>query len=196
LHDGKDAEKASTEEGGNLPATLPLSIGARVMLLENIWTERGLVNGAFGVVHDIVWRAEDGDPRRNPPFALLIKFDNYSGSSLVTTEDAAIIVPIFKSTREFNKGNASCTRIQFPIALAYAITIHKAQGLTVKRAVLNIANRDFTPGLTYVAVSRVETLNGVLFEESFDFVERFKRRVTKTAEWREQDANRRRKEHV
>ena len=197
LHEGKDAEKASTEEGGNLPATLLLSIGARVMLLENIWTERGLVNGAFGVVRDIVWRAEDGDPRHNPPFALLIKFDNYSGPSLVTTsEDTDIIVPIFLSTREFVKGNTPCTRIQFPITLAYAITVHKSQGLTVKRAVLNIADRDFTPGLTYVAVGRVETLDGVLFEESFDFHERFKRRVTKTMEWREQDANRRRREHV
>ena len=195
LHEGRGADKASSEEAGNLSATLLLSIGARIMLLENIWTERGLVNGAFGVVHDIVWRAED-DPRRDPPFAVLIKFDNYSGPSLTTTEDNDIIVPIFKSKREFVRGNTPCTRIQFPITLAYAITVHKAQGISVKRAVLNIANRDFTPGLTYVAVSRVETLGGVLFEEPFDYFERFKPRVSKTTEWREQDASRRRKEHV
>jgi ATP-dependent DNA helicase PIF1 len=99
------------------------------------------------------------------------------------------------STREFFRGNIACSRSQFPIALAYAITVHKAQGITVPRAVFNIVQRDFSPGLTYVAVSRVKTLDGVLFEESFNF-DRFQQRDSETARMRWADVERRRPQHV
>lgn len=59
--------------------------------------------------------------------------------------------------------------IQFPFTLAYTMEIHKAQGSIVSRAVLNISGREFSPGLTYVAVSHVKTLKGILFEEAFNF---------------------------
>jgi len=46
---------------------------------------------------------------------------------------------------------------------------HKSQGLTVEKAVLNISSEsDFAPGLTYVVVSRVKSLKGLMFEECFD----------------------------
>ena len=145
------------------------------MLLENLWTEHGLVNGAFGTVHEIVWQEGDGEARHRAPFALLVKFDKYTGPGFLHTENDDILVPVFMSTREFRLGNVSCTRTQFPVALGYAITVHKSQGLTVPMAVFNITARDFTPGLTYIAISRVKTLDGVLFEESFD-LDRFRRR--------------------
>jgi ATP-dependent DNA helicase PIF1 len=58
------------------------------------------------------------------------------------------------------------------LRLAYAITVHKSQGLTLSKAVLNLNQREHCLGLSYVAVSRVKTLDGVLFEVPFDF-ERF-----------------------
>lgn len=195
LHHGLRAAEASTEDAGNLQAILLLSIGSRIMLMENLWTERGLVNGAFGTIHDIIWKEGDGEVRHRAPFALLVKFDGYTGPGFLRTENDDILVPIFMSTREFFRGNVSCTRTQFPMALAYAITIHKAQGITVPRTVLNIAARDFAPGLTYVAVSRVKTLDGVLFEESFDF-DRFRRRPSDLAKMRQADLDRRRRQHV
>ena len=78
------------------------------------------------------------------------------------------MVPIFRQTTEWSKRGAVLRRTQFPLVLAYAITIHKSQGLTVEKAVLNISEADFAPGLTYVAVSRVKSLNGLMFEEPFD----------------------------
>ncbi|KAN0079069.1 hypothetical protein V8E54_005582 [Elaphomyces granulatus] len=71
----------------------------------------------------------------------------------------------------------------------------KAQGITVSRAVLNISSRDFTPGLTYVAVSRVKSLGGLLFEEAFDF-ERFRSRESDTMRMRREDTERRAEQHV
>ncbi len=51
--------------------------------------------------------------------------------------------------------------------------------MTVNKAVLNITERDFAPGLSYVAVSRVKTLDGVLFEKAFDY-SRFRTKPTET----------------
>jgi ATP-dependent DNA helicase PIF1 len=55
--DAAKARKASYEDAGNLHGTLGLCLGARVMLVENLWT--GLVNGATGTVTDIVWEAAE-----------------------------------------------------------------------------------------------------------------------------------------
>ncbi|CBX97430.1 hypothetical protein LEMA_P105610.1 [Plenodomus lingam JN3] len=52
-------------------------------------------------------------------------------------------------------GNQLCTQIQFPLVLDHAITVHKSQGVSLDQAVLNISLRDFAPGLTYVAISRM-----------------------------------------
>ena len=60
----------------------------------------------------------------------------------------------------------SATFSQFPLRLAWAMTIHKAQGLTLDEAFLDIrAARE--PGQAYVAVSRVRSLGGLNFKEWF-----------------------------
>ena len=50
---------------------------------------------------------------------------------------------------------------------AFAITIHKSQGLTLARVVLNFENKDLTSGLNYVALSRVRAIEHVMFETGF-----------------------------
>ena len=101
-----------------------------------------------------------------------------------------------RSKREWLRGGHTCSRTQFPVVLAYAITIHKSQGISVDRAVLNISDRkDFAPGLTYVAVSRIRTLRGLMFEESFDF-SRFKAAQSLTEDQRRDDYIRRQKQEI
>ncbi|KAG5958179.1 hypothetical protein E4U58_005460 [Claviceps cyperi] len=60
------------------------------------------------------------------------------------------------------------TRTQFPLTVAYAITVHKSQGATLDCAVVDISCRHFTPGRSYVAVSRVKTLHGIMFDAPSD----------------------------
>jgi hypothetical protein len=195
---GSAAEDANTDEGGNLHKDILISINARIMLRENLWVERILFNGSMGTVRDIVWEV-GADYEKDPPLALLIDFDDYdqSAPSLVTDpESGRVLVPIFRVKRDWVKGTVHCTRTQFPLAIAYAITIHKSQGLSVDRAVLNPGKKkDFAPGLSYVAISRVRSLPGIMFEEPFDF-NRLKSRMSDITIMRAADAARRLQQEV
>ena len=76
-------------------------------------------------------------------------------------------------TWEFDRNDPGCGKLtQYPLRLAYAMTIHKAQGLTLDAAYLDIrAARE--PGQAYVAVSRVRTLAGLHFKDYYIFRKRF-----------------------
>ena len=102
-----------------------------------------------------------------------MSFDPYhysNGPSIQTRHgNDTPAIPIFRSTRDYVRGGANCTRTQFPLTIAYSITVHKSQGMTVDRAVLNMNAKKLTVGLRYAAVLRVKTLGGLLFEEPFDY---------------------------
>lgn len=166
---GSGAFGVESRDAGNLHNSLPLCIGARVMLTDNIWTTAGLVNGASGHVYNIVWAPDVVDPRREPPFLLLVQVDKYDGPPCFP-DDPTIpdkVVPIFRVSRDFLKGNTACNRVQFPVTVSYAITVHKSQGMTLDKAVMDISGKDFQSGLTYVAVSRVKRLQGLMFDVPF-----------------------------
>jgi hypothetical protein len=165
-HTGRNASMASTDEADNLPVDLLVCISAQVMLTTNLWTEQGLVNGSIGSIKDIIW--DTGlDPSVSLPSILLVHFGEYSGPDFLPYPPK--VIPIFPVVRQFDFKGAACTRTQFPLRLAYAITVHKSQGLTLSRAVLNIDQKEHCLGLSYVAVSRVKALHGLIFESSFDY---------------------------
>ena len=93
------------------------------------------MNGSLGTVQDIAWE-EGADPHTEPPFVVMVEFDRYSGppcfgegdDGMADMEGMAGVVPVFLfcSTRDFLKGSVTCTRTQFPLTIAYAITIHKS----------------------------------------------------------------------
>ncbi len=58
-------------------------------------------------------------------------------------------------------------RRQFPLILAYAVTIHKCQGLSLDSAIVDLSDRVFSAGKAYVALSRVRSLSG-LYLSAFD----------------------------
>ena len=94
--------------------------------------------------------------------------DHYSGPGLFTRANGKVVIPIFPTTREWEGSKGSCFHRQFPVVLAFAITIHKCQGLTLDRVVLDISRKNHTPGLAYVTISRVKKLSGLLFKKGFD----------------------------
>ena len=142
----REAQSASYEDAENLHKVLLLCKGAKIRLTQNIWVERGLVNGSMGTVHDIVWPA-GADVHKELPKALLVKFENYNGPALFTDEaDNKPVVPIFLIHCEFELWGVQCSRQQLPVYLSYVITIHKAQGLMLDQVVLNLDQAEFATG--------------------------------------------------
>lgn len=59
--------------------------------------------------------------------------------------------------------------MQLPLKLAWAVTIHKAQGLTLDKVTVDIGKKEFSSVLTYVAISRVRQLTDILLSFPFPF---------------------------
>lgn len=129
---------------------LSLRVGARVMTLINY--QDMFYNGSLGVVEAI---CKD---------SIQVRFDN--GTTVMVPKYRwnaySYVVTNGKITKEI-KG--SCT--QFPLTLAWAITIHKSQGLTFDNVVLHVSNI-FCSGQLYVALSRCTSLEGIASDTFID----------------------------
>lgn len=121
----------------NAEKNISLKVGARVMLLVNLDFERGLINGSCGNVMEIKDKY------------IKVDFDNGS------------LAQIEKHDFEFyNNEVLIAKRRQFPLRLAYGITIHKSQGMSLDKLVVD-CSRIFEKGQIYVALSRIKTLKGL-----------------------------------
>jgi ATP-dependent exoDNAse (exonuclease V) alpha subunit len=164
---------------GDVPDYLPVLTQVEEMVIARAHV---LVNGSMCTVYDISWDA--GQDPSSMPAVILIKFDDYSGPDFLI--DIPEVFPIFPVARQFEVKGVACSRTQFPLRLAHAITVHKSQGLTLSKVVLNLDRREHCLGLSYVAISRVKRLDGLMFERPFDF-DRFVSTNSTTARDREVD---------
>ena len=155
VHTGPNAAKAPADDAGGLEAVVCLAKSARVMLSSNLWVDVGLVNGAMGTVEAICYRT------RGPPD---LPIAVYSGP---TFPDGT--VPITPLRRSWSSSGGQFSHLQLPLKLAWAVTIHKSQGLTLDKVVIDIGKREFSTGLTFVGCSRVRQLQDLLFTPPFPF---------------------------
>jgi ATP-dependent DNA helicase PIF1 len=127
--------------------TLKLKIGTHVMCVVNLTLcgELQIANGSQGIIV--------GFNEKNLPY---VQFNNIK-------EPILIDYYIWKS-----ETNKSVGLSQIPLIYSWAITIHKAQGLTLENAIIDIGSNIFAYGQTYVALSRLKSLDG-LYLTSFDY---------------------------
>ena len=118
-----------------------LKVGAQVMLLHNLSPDFGLVNGSRGVVKEFT---SDGLPR--------VQFASFE--TLKTID-----------RHEWRNEDSPMVRKQIPLRLAYALTIHKAQGASLDSALVDIGASTFEYGQAYVALSRVRSLEALYVHE-------------------------------
>ena len=125
------------------PEMLSLKVGAAVMALRND-TNQQYVNGSLGTVVDFVSTTEGEYP--------MVDFEN---GHTVIMQPAAW---------EMMDGETVLASVkQVPLRCAWAITIHKSQGMTLDRARMDL-RRTFAPGMGYVALSRVESMDGLYLD--------------------------------
>ncbi|XP_028419150.1 ATP-dependent DNA helicase PIF6-like [Dendronephthya gigantea] len=134
--------------------------GARVMLTMNLWSSVGLCNGATGTVVDIVYQNNHQPP--DLPIAVIIEFENYRGPVFNVNKPSC--VPVCPITVSSQSETSFHERQQLPLRLAWALTIHKSQGLTLPKAWIDIGKSERTAGVSYVAISRVRSLSSCVIE--------------------------------
>uniref|UniRef100_A0A669DR94 Uncharacterized protein n=1 Tax=Oreochromis niloticus TaxID=8128 RepID=A0A669DR94_ORENI len=158
---GRMARRDKPFTGGrnDLPDTLNVAEGARVMLTRNLDTLNGLVNGAFGILIKVVRSENDGQIIK-----LGLTMDNRQPMRHNRSSNAASDDLVYIERAEESLKFKGAVRRQFPVKLAFACTIHKTQGLTTQTAVVSMKNI-FEPGMAYVALSRVTSLSGLYLQD-------------------------------
>ena len=143
------AEVSGEFGGRTYPADekLELKVGAQVMFLRNDTGGDGRwVNGTIGEVvkiADTVTVDVDGERHEVRPVTWERYRYRYTAATKTLHKDVVA---------EFT---------QFPLRLAWAVTIHKSQGKSYERAIVDLGERSFAPGQTYVALSRITELDGL-----------------------------------
>ena len=134
----EQAQRLRSELEGRAPGQLRLKLGAQVALTRN-WLEHGLANGSRGVV------VRFGEPKGRE-----------GGRLPVVRFDSGAVVEMVRAPF----GAGPLQRLQLPLKLAWACTVHKSQGMTISRAIVE-AGDAFDYGQVYVALSRVTSLAGL-----------------------------------
>ncbi|RZK80143.1 MAG: helicase [Pedobacter sp.] len=134
--------------------SLKLKQGAQIMFIKNdTGDDRKFYNGKIGTVKSI----SNGTIYISFPQEedLLLEKSSWQSFEYKAEEDDAIVQ---QQVGEFS---------QYPIKLAWAVTIHKSQGLTFDSAIID-AGKSFVAGQVYVALSRVRTLNGLILRSKIN----------------------------
>ncbi len=168
-HHGRKPLVESLEKSCLAPAALCLKKNARVMFVKNNF-EEGYVNGTMGIVeycseYKIRVRIASGQVIEVEPATWMIEEDGLSKASIT----------------------------QYPLRLAWAITVHKSQGMSLDAAEIDLS-RSFEKGMGYVALSRVRSLNGLSLlglnetalqvdDEVMAFDERFREQSENHVSW-------------
>jgi ATP-dependent exoDNAse (exonuclease V) alpha subunit len=146
------AEKKGKVEINNIiaPEQLLLKVGARVMFLKNDNTSNHFYNGKLGNVIElgedkIIVKCDDG--LEVEVEKMLWESQEYS----------------FDTQKSKVNQNTICTFLQYPLKLAWAITIHKSQGLTFENVIADLGN-SFATGQVYVALSRCTSFDGLILK--------------------------------
>ena len=133
---------------------LKLKKGAQVMLLNNDTWGRW-VNGSIGKITGFV---------RDPEAGTLVRVRLNDGG---TVEVAPFTWQIFRFV--LHDGGLESEEVgtftQYPLRLAFAVTIHKSQGMTFQRAIIDVGRGTFAPGQLYVALSRCTSLEGIVLRK-------------------------------
>lgn len=129
------------------PEELILKVGTRVMFTHND-TEYKWVNGTLGTICELA------------PHSIMVLLDSGAKVDVNRVEWQNIRYKYNQTTRKL-ESEVIGTFKQYPLKLAWAITIHKSQGMTFDKLKLDLSTGVFMPGQLYVALSRVCSLEGL-----------------------------------
>jgi hypothetical protein len=125
----------------NFPDIIQIQRGARVMFLNNTLYSNGIYNGSIGIITKI--------------------HNEESIDVTFLTKTGLTVITVNKTTDRFNYSGQPASRHQFPIQNAFALTVHKTQGLTLLCITISLDSQMFASGQAYVAIGRAKTWDSV-----------------------------------
>lgn len=146
-----DIEGSFGKEYYPTATTLAVKQGVQVMMLSND-PDQFWVNGSIGTVQEVV-KDDEGE------YVLRVLLQN--GNKVRVARHTWEVVR-FALEKDVIVSESVGKFTQFPLRLAWAVTIHKSQGKTFERVLIDLAGGVFTPGQLYVALSRCTTLEGIV----------------------------------
>eukprot|EP00931_Biecheleriopsis_adriatica_P005708 TRINITY_DN107193_c0_g1_i1.p1 TRINITY_DN107193_c0_g1~~TRINITY_DN107193_c0_g1_i1.p1 ORF type:complete len:550 (-),score=135.43 TRINITY_DN107193_c0_g1_i1:168-1772(-) len=138
----RDRAKLSEIMDKSTPVVLRLKLDAQVIITKNV-ASQGLVNGMRGKIES--WSTNGSSNGIKCPY---VRFDNGQ------------VLKVEPTSFQVTDGTGELRRLQLPMKLGWAMTVHKSQGCTISRAELQLENA-FDSGQVYVALSRVKSLDGL-----------------------------------
>ncbi|KAF2077397.1 hypothetical protein CYY_001325 [Polysphondylium violaceum] len=147
VYDAQDTGQPNFLENSQAPASLTLKIGAQVILLKNLDFDLELVNGSRGVV--VGWQETPGQDEPLP-IVQFAKTQMAIGREVWRVELGHVVL---------------ASRTQIPLNLAWALSIHKGQGMSIDKLIIDLGGV-FECGQTYVALSRATSLEGLQLKTS------------------------------
>jgi len=133
-----------------LPQQIELKAGAQVMFVRNDSSEdKAYVNGKLARVD----RIEDGEITvlmSGTGNEYVLRKETWENKKYIIDEESKDVLEEVAGTFE-----------QYPVKLAWAVTVHKSQGLTFEKAIIDVGQA-FAPGQVYVALSRLQSLEGLI----------------------------------
>ena len=144
----------------NLPPAMHIAIGAPVMLTANLCIPAGLFNGARGRVTGYL--RDHNAPLFALPLAILVHFDHLSTlfPRFLDLPHGTVPIRTSEGYLTMRGSTVKVLRRMFPLTLAFAVSIHKSQGMSCSEVGVNL-NGCFTYEQPYVALSRAKTLAGL-----------------------------------
>lgn len=130
-----------------VPLVLELKVGAQVVFVRND-PEKRWVNGTIGKIHSISGNS------------LEVELENGQIHTITREVWENVSYRYDKETKKIDE-EVLGTFTQYPLRLAWALTIHKSQGLTFPRVIIDLEGGAFASGQAYVALSRCQSLEGL-----------------------------------
>jgi len=137
-------------------SALKLKLGAQVMFVKND-PRRRFVNGTIGKITKLL----------DDEIVVMIE-DGFEKTKFINVEKLEWDIQRYKAADDIEKGietEVVGTFKQYPLKLAWAITIHKSQGKTFDKIIIEMGKGAFEHGQTYVALSRCRTLEGIVLKQ-------------------------------
>jgi hypothetical protein len=164
----------------DLPETIELAVGMKVMVTSNVATDLDITNGARGIISNIILNPEEPPLQDDSiatlkylPQCILVKLTRTRATRLDGLDDG--VIPIFpaKSSMQIvlERKTRTVTRYQYPITAAYCFTDYRSQGQTIQRVIVDIASPPsgkLSLFNLYVALSRSSGQETIRLLREFD----------------------------